>query len=310
MFLFDAIFPVVALAGLGYFARAFGVFSEIETNAIERLAFWYLLPCLLFYGTATAEFPEQMNWRYLGGFYFVILCVYLFGMAMGRLLFGYGLRELCVLGMAGSYANVTVLGIPITLQLLGEAALVPMLLVIAVHNLILYTFGTMLVEFQESSGGTLQATLLRVGKEMLHNPISGSLIAGAVWNFTDIGFAAPLAATLELIRGAAIPGALFALGAGLSRYHIRGEIRTALFISFTKLLVQPLLMWWVLRHVLHVDLFWTKTAVMLAAMPVGISVYVFSRRYGSCETATATSIVMTSLGAIFSISFLVWLLEL
>lgn len=308
MSIFEAIFPVVAIAGLGYAARAFSVFSEIETNAIERIAFWFLLPCLLFYGTATADFPEQMNWTYLWGFYLSLLAIYVLGMTLGKLLFGYRLRELSVFGMAGAYANVTVLGIPITLQVLGQEALVPMLVIITVHNLLIYTFGTLLAELQVEKGSTLGAHLLRIGKEMLLNPISGSLLAGAAWNLAGFGFPSAIAAMLELIRPAAIPAALFALGAGLSRYHIRGELGAASVIVLIKLLLQPLLLWWVMLHWLQVDPLWAKTAVMLGAMPVGISVYVFSRRYQSCETAVATSIVLASLGSVLSISFFVWLL--
>jgi malonate transporter and related proteins len=310
MTILDAIFPIIIVAGLGYAARRFNVFSEAETSALERVAFWYLLPCLLFYGTATAEFPETIDWRYLGGFYLVTFTVYAAGMLTGRVLFGYSLRELSVFGMAGTYANVTILGIPITLQVLGDAALVPMLLVITVHNLVLYTLGTLLAELQVESGSSLRSHLLRIGWEMLRNPISGSLLLGAAWNIAGFNFPGIIAATFELIRPAAIPAALFALGAGMHRYRIRGEINAALVITLTKLLVQPLLMWWVLRYLLDVDPYWAKTGVMLAAMPVGISVYVFSRRYQSCETATATAIVLSSLGGIASISFLVWLMDL
>jgi len=156
----------------------------------------------------------------------------------------------------------------------------------------------------------LRHHLLRISGEMLRNPISGSLLLGAGWNLAGFGFPGVIAATFELIRPAAIPAALFALGAGMVRYRIRGDINAALVITLIKLLVQPLLMWWVLRYLLDVDPFWAKTGVMLAAMPVGISVYVFSRRYQCCETATATAIVLSSLGGMANISVLVWLVEL
>jgi hypothetical protein len=310
MFIFDAIFPVVAAAGLGYLVRARQLFSELETSVIERLAFWFLLPCLLFYGTATADFPATVDWKFLLGFYGVLLFVYALGMVLGKLLFGYSLRELSVFGMASAYSNVTILGIPITLQILGQAALVPMLMLITVHNLIIYTVGTLLVESKRDAGNSLGRHLLRIGKEMLQNPISGSLLAGAAWNLLGFSFPAALAGTFELLRPAAIPASLFALGAGLHRYHIRGAIGPATLIVLLKLLLMPWLTWWVLHGWLQVDLLWARTAVMLSAMPVGISVYVFSRRYQSCETAVATSIVLASLGATLSITLFVWVMGL
>jgi malonate transporter len=72
-----------------------------------------------------------------------------------------------------------------------------------------------------------------------------------------------------------------------------------------KLLVMPALMWALMRA-FNVEHFWMQTAVMIAAMPVGISVYVFSRRYDCCETVAATAIVLSSLLSVASISFWVW----
>lgn len=307
LLILEAILPVVAIAALGYLCRVLRIFSEVETAAIERIAFWYLIPCLLFYGTATASFPEEMNWRYFIGFYLCILLVYITGMLLGKFLFGSSLKDLTVIGMAGAYSNVTVLGIPITLQILGDAAFVPMLVVIAVHNLVLFGFGTILTEIASSNGGSLRHQLLRIAKEVVLNPISASLLAGAAWNLAGFTFISPLAATFELIRPAAIPAALFALGAGIHRYHIRGELGLASLIVVLKLLFMPLLMWWLLHYVFAVDLLWARTAVMLGAMPVGISVYVFSRRYQRLENAVATSIVLACLGSVFSIGFFVWL---
>jgi predicted permease len=309
MNVFEAVLPVVLVAALGYGARRLRVFNEIETAAIERVSFWYLLPCMLFLGGATAEFPDDIDWHYLGAFYGVLFTVYVLGMVLGRLFFKLDWRELSVFGMAGSYANVTVLGIPLTLQFLGQDAFVPMILIITFHNLVLFGVGTLLVSLSNLEGEGPWAGLRRVLYEMLINPISSSLLLGAAWNLTGIGFYEPIRKTLELVGAGAIPGSLFALGAGLTRYHISGELGTASVVVVLKLLIFPLLMWWVMGW-FDFEPLWYHTAVLLSAMPVGISVYVFSRRYESLESASATAIVLTSLGAIASISGWAWWLNL
>lgn len=295
MAVFEALFPVIAIAALGYLARFRDWLSTTEAEAIERIAFWFLIPCLLFLGTATADFPADIDWRYLLAFYSTVLGVYAGGMALGRLLFSYRLRELAVFGMGGAYSNVTVLGIPITVEVLGEAAFVPMLLIITFHNLVLYTTGTVLAGISESAGRSLGAQLAGIVREMLLNPISSSLLAGAAWNLLNLPTPGPLVATLELLTRAAVPGAIFALGAALTRYHIRGDIPAALCIVLLKLLVLPLAMWQVMTRVFAIEGVWMQAAVLLCCMPVGISVYVFSRRYESGETAVATAIVMSAL---------------
>ena len=323
MYIINALFPVVLIAALGYLARRRHWLSELEGAAIERLSFWFLIPCLLFHGAATAEFPADMHWDYLGGFYLVVMLVYFIGMALGRWWYGYNLRELSIYGMGGAYANATVLGIPITLAVLGQAALVPMLVIICVHNLLIFAWGTALAEWRPPSpvataGRALEmegvadgnivslaARLWRVFTEMLLNPISGSLLAGTLFNFVGLRLPDPVDATLSMLAGAAIPGSVFGLGAALTRYHVRGEIGRALVMVAIKLLVMPALMWALMRA-FNVEHFWMQTAVMIAAMPVGISVYVFSRRYDCCETVAATAIVLSSLLSVASISFWVW----
>jgi predicted permease len=308
MNVFEAVLPVVLIAALGYGARRLRVFSESETAAIERVSFWYLLPCMLFLGGATANFPRVIDWHYLGVFYGVLFVVYLLGMALGRLCFKLDWRALSVFGMGGSYANVTVLGIPLTLQFLGQDAFVPMILIITFHNLALFGFGTVLMSVRNLEGGGVWGGLRRVVYEMLINPISSSLLLGAAWNLSGIGLYEPLRKTLEMIGAGAIPGSLFALGAALTRYRISGELATATVLVLLKLLIFPLLMWTVMQW-FDFDTLWFKTAVLLSAMPVGISVYVFSRRYESLESAAATAIVLSSLGAALSISGWAWWLQ-
>ena len=304
MSVFQALFPVIAIAALGYVARHRGWLSTLEAEAIERIAFWFLIPCLLFLGTATADFPAVIDWRYLFAFYSTVLLVYAAGMLLGKLLFGYRLRELTVFGMGGAYSNVTVLGIPITVEMLGEAAFVPMLLIITFHNLVLYTSGTILAASSDGGGKSLAAQLRGIVREMLLNPISSSLLAGAAWNLLNLPTPMPLVATLELLTRAAVPGAIFALGAALTRYHIRGDVPAAACIVLLKLLVLPLAMWLMLTRVFGIDGVWMQAAVLLCCMPVGISVYVFSRRYESGETAVATAIVVSALLTPLTLSFI------
>jgi malonate transporter len=304
MSVFQALFPVIAIAALGYLARYRNWLSGVEAEGIERIAFWFLIPCLLFLGTATADFPADIDWRYLFAFYSTVLLVYAGGMLFGKLVFGYGLRELSVFGMGGAYSNVTVLGIPITVEVLGQNAFVPMLLIITFHNLVLYTTGTILAGASENTGKSVGAQLLGIVREMLLNPISSSLLAGGAWNLLDLPTPAPLVATLELMTRAAVPGAIFALGAALTRYHIRGDIPAALCIVAVKLLVLPLAMWQMMTRVFDIHGEWMQAAVLLVCMPVGISVYVFSRRYASGETAVATAIVLSALLTPLSISLM------
>ncbi len=322
MSLVNALFPVICIAALGYLARHRHWLSESEASVLERLSFSVLVPCLLFRGAATAVFPARLPWDYLGAFYLVVAVGYLGTMLLGHWRYRYSLRELSIFGMAAGYANATVLGIPITLAVLGETALVPMLVIICVHNLVIFSFGTVLAEWSSpplaapaplAASSNLPSRLLtklwRVATELVLNPISGSLLAGALLNSSGVPLPTLVERTLGLLAGAAIPGAVFGLGTSLVRYRLSGELGRTLLVVALKLLLLPALMWVVMVHWLAIEALWASAAVMIAAMPTGISVYVFARRYGCCEAVAANAIVLSTLLAVFTLSGWAWWLQ-
>ncbi len=310
MYILETLFPIVAIAFLAWLAARLQIVKDVEVQALEKLTFTWLVPCMLFYGTATAELPDVMDWDLLWSYYLAILLVYLGGMLIARFRFGPGQVRLSVIGMGCAYPNVTILGIPICLELLGEAAFVPMFMLISLNNLLILSFGTILAELKREEGSALRAHLARIGAGLVKNPISGSLIAGILVNLAGVPVYAPLLESLELLSRAAIPAALLTLGAGLNRYRVKGEITMALVLTGMKLLVLPGLVWFLAFFVFDLDVLWARTAVLLACMPVGITVYVFSIRYKSCENLVATAIVMSCMLSVLSISLFAVLLHL
>lgn len=310
MFIVETLFPIVAIAFLAWLAARYEVISEAEVRSFEKVTFTYLLPCMLFYGTATADLPEVMDMSLLWGYYLAVFLLYLSGMGIARFAYGPQLTRLSVFGMGCAYPNVTILGIPICLELLGEEAFIPMFMIIAIHNLLIFSFGTIVAEMKVEEGKAIGAHVWRVTKEILKNPISGSLVVGALVNLLGIPVYRPLLEAFELLSRAGIPAALLALGAGLNRYRIRGEIPMALLMVGMKLLVLPAAVWFFTGVVFEVDRLWMQTAVLLSCMPVGISVYVFSIRYRCDENLAATGIVVSCILSVLSISLYAFLLGL
>lgn len=308
MYIIETLFPIVAIASLAWFAAHRHLVSDSEVRALEKITFNFFIPCMLFFGTATADLPDDLDWNLLWAYYLAIFIVYLAGMLIAWFHFGSGQARLGVFGMGCAYPNVTILGIPICLELLGEAAFVPIFMIITIHNLLIFSFGTVIAELKREEGKAISAHVWSVFKGVVKNPISGSLLISALVNFMGLPLYQPLLESLELISRAAIPAALMALGAGMNRYQIRGEIPMALVITTMKLLVLPGLVWFFTVFVFEIDYLWAQTAVLLSCMPVGISVYVFSIRYRCCEDLAATSIVLSCILSVFSISFYSFLL--
>ncbi len=304
MIIIETIFPVFAIVILGYVLRRKNILNDAEGQAIEKVSFSYLVPCLLFFGTATVEFPNPFDWELVISFYLSVLIIYLLAMFSAKIVFPYNTVELSVFGMGSAYSNISIIGIPLCLQLFGEEAFVPLFVIISIHNLILFSFGIIVAESKNNSSLSLVQHLFFIIKDILKGPITGCLIAGVLVNLSGIEFYAPLYNSLNLISQAAIPMALLSLGSALTRYQIRGEINATIIIVTLKLLVLPALVWFFSFHVFDINPLWAATAVIMAATPVGISPYIFCIKYRALESQIASSIVISAIFSIFTITLI------
>ncbi|MDG2090453.1 MAG: AEC family transporter [Gammaproteobacteria bacterium] len=307
MALLGTILPVIVIALIGYFVRQRNVLSETESLGIEKVAFNFLIPCLLFNGTATTIFPEFIDWSLMSGFYASIFIVYLIGMLIGKIFFAYNNVQYSVFGMGGAYSNVTVIGIPFCVQAFGDEAFVPLFIIISTHNIIIFTFGTVIAEIKKESSTSILRHLAVVIKDLVSHPITGSLLAGIIVNLLNIPFHIAILNTLDLLALAASPLALFALGGALTRYKITGNMRATLTIVVMKLLILPTMVYLSLFHVFDIDPLWAGTAVLLSSMPTGIGPYVFSLKYRACESQIASAVVITAMLSVFTSSFFILL---
>ena len=133
------------------------------------------------------------------------------------------------------------------------------------------------------------------------------LALGMTANLLGLRLPGTLDRMAELLGGAAVPCALFAMGASLASYTARGHTLPALALAFLKLVVHPLLVWLVMSPVLGIEGIWLSTAVVVAAMPSGVNVYLFAARYGAAQEVAARTVLLASGLSVVTVSLLlVW----
>ncbi len=304
MAVFETIFPILAIVLLGYFSANRKHLSQTECDSISKFVFCYVVPIMLFVGTINAKIPEKMEWEFLFSYYAALLFIYFTAVIIGKFMFNFSAPEQSVFSMGASYSNSTIIGIPICLYTLGEDSLLPLFIIVSVHNLILFTVGMIVAEHGSFTLANFFRNIFSILKLLFSSPITLSLILGGIVNIFNIPIYAPLNQSITLMSHAAVPTALFVLGTSLNKYHIRGHISPALVIVFLKIILFPLLMWILVYKVFTLSPIWAATALLTSAMPVGISAYIFSQQYQACEAPITTSIVISTIGSIFTLSIL------
>ncbi len=293
--LLNIVGPVFAILALGYGAARWRFVDQHTSQGLARFVFNFAIPSLLFRSLADAQLPPQVPWNLLLSYYPAALTVFALGMVGSRLLWHQRqLPEQAIRGFAAAFSNAVLMGIPLVLTAFGNAAALPLFLLIAFHSPLLFTLVTTLIESGQGRRGAAWRIAGDTVRGLLRNPIFVGLVLGLGWNLLGLSLPIVVDHTLRTLGQAALPGALFAMGAALSRQRLAGRLPEAAYLVLLKLVVHPLLVWLLAAQVFQLPTLWTHVAVLLAAMPSGINPYLFAERYQVGVATVSTSVVLAT----------------
>ncbi len=306
----DILLPIFGIAALGYGAARMGWFSESAEEGVSFFVFNFAVPFMLFRTIATTDLPDSIPWSLFLSYYIPALLVYGSSALVARLVFGRDIMGAILTGMGSSFSNTILLGLPLILLAYGEHAALPFFLILSIHGILFFTGTTILLEAARNRGsGSLAGTGGQIFLGLVKNPILWGLFAGMVTNLAGLTLPVPLARISETMQGAVLPCALFALGSSLNRYGIAGRVKQSLVQVTFKLMVFPALVYVAGTYVFPLDPLWVQVAVITAAQPNGVMVYIFSQRFGTAQALATTSTFLSTVGSIFTLWGILWLFQ-
>lgn len=302
------IFPVFAIAFIGYVVTWAGLFRLDDIGGLTRYVFNIALPIMLFDSMSKVSLPEIIRWSFMLAYYVPTVIVFIGGAWLGKKFFQYNRIEQGVYAMGCSYSNTVLIGLPVISTAWGDTALLPLMMIISVHSAILFSLTTAMAESGRSregrQNGTTGMVATRTVTAMLKNPIFGGLIAGLIFNYLTVPVPAPVQTVLTWIRASALPAALFVTGASLRRFRVMGQAGPASTMLLIKLLVHPLLVWVAATVIFDLPPLWKGIAVITASLPTGINATVFAGKYNAAMAPVATTTLLSTAVAAITLSVL------
>ncbi len=290
----SAIFPILLISIIGYLAARKGLVSSKETDGISKFTFTLAVPALLFISTTRVNIPDFAVWDFIFSFYAGVIIVFLCGIVLAKHIFHYDHASQSVFGVSAAYSNTTIVGIPVCLQTLGPDSMLPLFIIISIQNLFIFFIGIMAAEREDFRLSRTLSYLKNMAYKLIKSPITLSLILGISFNLLNIKIVTPVEKSLELFAQSAIPAALFVLGASLTQFRLTSNLRETLTLVALKNILLPAVVYVFSFHIFAIDKLWASTAIIAAAMPIGISAYIFSQKYHSCNTQVASSILLST----------------
>ena len=291
--------PFFALIGLGYCAGRSGFFTPEATAYLTKFVFYFALSAMLFRFSANLSLGEIFDWPFVLAYLWGTMFVYLIttGVALLR---KRGVEEAAIEAQCAVIGNVGFLGIPMLVLLLGEQAIGPVMLVLAVD---LIVFGSLIVILITGSrDGRMSPGVLRtVGIGLLKNPMIVSISLGLIVSSIGLPIPKPANEFLSLLGAAATPGALFAIGASLATKSAE-RVVVAGWLSFAKLVLHPAAVAFAALVMFPVDAYAAGVMIACAALPVAGNVYILAQHYGVAPSRVSASILISTALSVITIS--------
>ncbi|MEM6896949.1 MAG: AEC family transporter [Pseudomonadota bacterium] len=294
--------PFFALIGLGYLAGRTGFFNDEATAYLTKFVFYFALSAMLFRFSATLSVREIFNWPFVLAYLWGTLLVYLVATAIG-LIRRVRVDEIAVEAQVAVIGNVGFLGIPMLVLLLGDEAIGPVMMVLAVD---LIVFGSLIVILITGSrDGRMSFGVLRtVGRGLITNPMIVSISAGLIWAATGLPIPGPLSTTVDILGSAATPGALFAIGASLATKAVN-KLAVTGYLSVFKLVVHPAAVAYAALFMFPVEPYAAGVMIAAASLPVAGNVFILAQHYGVAPARVSASILISTVISVVTVSLVI-----
>lgn len=291
--------PFFALIALGYGAGRTGFFTPEATAYLTKFVFYFALSAMLFRFSANLPIGAILDWPFVWAYLWGTTSVYLLATAVG-LIRRLGVAETAVEAQCAVIGNVGFLGIPMLVMLLGDAAIGPVMMVLAVD---LIVFGSLIVILITGSrDGRVSLRILRtVGLGLLKNPMIVSIVLGMAWAATGVALPGPVNAFVTILGAAATPGALFAIGASLATKSAE-RLAVAGWLSFCKLVLHPAAVAFAALFMFPVQPYAAGVMIAAAALPVAGNVYILAQHYGVAPARVSASILLSTILSVLTVS--------
>jgi malonate transporter len=114
-----------------------------------------------------------------------------------------------------------------------------------------------------------------------------------------------------MLSAAASPTALIALGAAQAQAGLRlgAEISEALTVAVLKLMLHPVIVWFLCAKVAGLPADAVAIATITAALPAGANVYLQAHQYNCYVEGSVNAVILTTILSVFSITLALTLLH-
>ena len=296
--------PFFALVGLGYWAGRSRFFSAEATAALTRFVFYFALSAMLFEFASNLSIAEIYDTRFALAYLTGCSVAYAAAMAVA-VARRVTVAEAAIEAQCATIGNTGFLGVPMLIVLMGPAAAGPVLMVLTLDLIVFSSIFTIIITASRQGRGGISLRLLgQLIWGLMGNPMIVSIVLGLAWGATGLAVPGPVNAFMDLLGGAATPGALFAIGASLAGKSAE-RVAVAGWLAFAKLAIHPGATAVAAIWLFGVDPYPAAVMIAAAALPVAGNVFMLASNYGVAPQRVSGAILISTAVSIVTIPLVI-----
>jgi malonate transporter len=305
--LVETVLFVFGLVALGYLSGATGYLRTETGDALSEFAIGVALPLLLFRTMIGADFNGSAPWALWATYFIAVAVAWTAGHLVTTRVFGRDGQAGVVGGVSSAFSNLVLLGIPFMLGVFGQEGFELLSLIVSVHLPTMMMASIILFEMFGPRRNEPMHPLVIVRdflRKILTNPLIIGILAGLAWRATGVPLPGLANRFVDALANIAGPVALFAMGLGLKKFGISGNIKPALALSALKLMLMPavaLLFAWLFG----LPPLSAKVAVAAASLPSGVNSYLIATQFGTGQALASNQMTIATACAVVTTAF--WL---
>jgi malonate transporter and related proteins len=301
--------PYFGLIFLGY---ACGRFKKIPDTGLAWMNFFLIyvaLPCLFFRVLAKTPLQELNNIPFVLGTTLATYAAFAVSFAVAMLFLRGHVPEASIAGMGGAYGNIGYMGPGLALATLGADAAVPVALIFCFDNILLFSLVPFLMAFAGTEKRGIGAAALDVLQKIVLHPFIIATVAGVT--AAAIRFEPPVALDrlMQFLQNSAAPCALFTLGVTVALRPLKKVPWEVPPLLAVKLLLHPLAALLLLSLLGPFNPVWVYTAVLMAALPPALNVFVTARQYDVWVEQASSAVLFGTVGSVVTLTTVMWLVK-
>ena len=308
----DVVNLALPFFGLIFIGFACGRIKQIPDTALAWMNFFIVyvsLPALFYRILAQTPLDQLSQVNFIFATTLATFWAFAVSFGIGMAIRHGNVAESTIAGLAGGYGNIGYMGPGLALATLGQSAAVPVALIFCFDNIILFTMVPLLMALARPQPTSVGAVAIEVVRRVALHPLIIASALGVV--SAALHFQPPVALDrlMQFLQNAAAPCALFTLGVTVALRPLKKMPWEVPFLTAVKLCLHPVLVFLLLSLFGPFDQIWVYTAVLMAALPPALNVFVFARQYDTWVEQASSAVLVGTLVSVVTLTSVMWMVK-